>query len=87
MRYLMRVALCRKGGGARCVLMSSELEERLRSGEGGGSSRLPSGAKYSLWRAASDLPLHRVSDRLSVAHLQPRSSRDRYRLVAVDIFS
>ncbi|CAI8027879.1 hypothetical protein GBAR_LOCUS15872 [Geodia barretti] len=62
-----------------------ELEERLRSAGRGsvGSSSLSPGAKYSLWRAASDLPLHRVSDRLSVGHLQPRSSRDRYRVTHV----
>ena len=70
-------------GSLGCVVVMTppELEERLRSAGRGsvGSSSLSPGAKYSLWRAASDLPLHRVSDRLSVGHLQPRSSRDRYR--------
>jgi hypothetical protein len=65
------------------MMKTSELEERLRSASKGsaGSSSLSPGAKYSLWRAASDLPLHRVSDRLSVSHLQPRSSQDRYRII------
>ena len=42
-------------------------------------SSWPPGGKYQLWKTASELPLHRVRDRLAVTHLQPRSSRDRFR--------